>query len=111
MGNWDLVWRQYHVFSFWENPSPQELSCLLEDSECFLMLSLIVILRSGCITSLTVLNYNLKDHLTKVYDCVVFNRFLDKEASSLMGRLYYQLILNLRFKGRGTNFFKINIFM
>ena len=27
-----------------------------------------------------------------------------------MGRLHYQLILNLRFKGRGTNFFKINIF-
>ena len=25
-----------------------------------------------------------------------------------MGRLHYQLILNLRFKGRGTNFFKIN---
>ena len=36
---------------------------------------------------------------------------LDKEASSLMGRLNYQLILNLRFKGRGANFFKINIFM
>ena len=28
-----------------------------------------------------------------------------------MGRLNYQLILNLRFKGRGANFFKINIFM
>ena len=28
-----------------------------------------------------------------------------------MGRLNYQLILNLRFKGRGTSFFKINIFM
>ena len=28
-----------------------------------------------------------------------------------MGRLNYQLILNLSFKGRGTNFFKINIFM
>ena len=51
---------------------PQELSCLLEDSECFLMLSLIVILRSGCIASLTLLNYDLKDHLKKVYDCVRF---------------------------------------
>ena len=27
-----------------------------------------------------------------------------------MGRLNYQLILNLRFKGRGTNFFNINTF-
>ena len=27
-----------------------------------------------------------------------------------MGRLNDQLILNLRFKGRGTNFFNINIF-
>ena len=56
----------------WENPSPQELSYLLEHSECFLMLSLIVSLRSGCIASLTVLNYNLKDHLKKVYNCVRF---------------------------------------
>ena len=56
----------------WENPSPQELSYLLEHSECFLMLSLIVSLRSGCIASLTVLSYNLKDHLKKVYNCVRF---------------------------------------
>ena len=28
-----------------------------------------------------------------------------------MGRLNYQLILNLRFEGRGASFFKINIFM
>ena len=51
-------------------------------------------------------------HWTKVLiNYIGFNSFLDKEASSLIGRLYYQLILNLRFKGRGTNFFKINIFM
>ena len=56
----------------WEIPSPQELSGLLEHSECFLMWSLIVILRSGCIASPTVLNHNLKDHLKKVYDCVRF---------------------------------------
>ena len=56
----------------WEIRSPQELSCLLEHSECFLMWSLIVILRSGCIASLTGLNYNLKGHLKKVYDCVRF---------------------------------------
>ena len=51
-------------------------------------------------------------HWTKVLtNYIGFNSFLDTEASSLMDRLYYQLILNLRFKGRGTNFFKINIFM
>ena len=72
VGNWDSVWRQYHVFSFWENPSSKELSCLLEDSECFPMWSLIVILRSWCIASLKGLNYNLKDHLLKVYYCVRF---------------------------------------
>ena len=43
-----------------ENPTS------LEDSDCFLMLSLIVILRSRCIASLRVLNYNLEDHLKKV---------------------------------------------
>ena len=26
--DWDSVWRQYHVFSFWKNPTPHELfSC------------------------------------------------------------------------------------
>ena len=40
-----------------------------------------------------------------------FNSFLGKQASSLMGKLNYQLILNLRFKGREQIFFKINIFM
>ena len=51
-------------------------------------------------------------HWTKVLtNYIGFNSFLDTEVSSLMDRLYYQLILNLRFKGRGTNFLKINIFM
>ena len=44
---------------------------LLEDSEFFLMLSLLVILRS-CISTLKVLNCDLEDHLKKVYDCVLF---------------------------------------
>ena len=44
---------------------------LLEDSEFFLLLSLLVILRN-CIASLKVLNYDLEDHLEKVYDCVLF---------------------------------------
>ena len=67
---WDLVKRCSHSVDNWEIRSPQELSCLLEHSECFLMWSQIVILRSGCIASLTVLNSNLKDHLKKVFDCV-----------------------------------------
>ena len=59
---------------------PSRTFLLLEDSECFLHLSLLVILRS-CIASLKVdgfhmardeLNYNLEDHLKKVYDCVRF---------------------------------------
>ena len=51
-------------------------------------------------------------HWAKVLtNYIGFNSFLDKGASSLIGRLNYQLILNLSFKGRGTNFFKINIFM
>ena len=50
---------------------PSRTFLLLEDSECFLNLSLLVILRS-CIASLKVLNYNLEDHLKKVYDCVRF---------------------------------------
>ena len=44
---------------------------MLEDSEFFLMLSLLVILRSG-IASLKVLNHDLEDHQKKVYDCVRF---------------------------------------
>ena len=36
-----------------------------------MLLSLIVILRS-CIASLKVFNYDLEDHLKKVYDCVRF---------------------------------------
>ena len=44
---------------------------LLEDSEFFLMLSLLVILRS-CISTLKVLNCDLEDHLKEVYDCVRF---------------------------------------
>ena len=44
-------------------------------------------------------------HWTKVLtNYIGFNSFLDKEASSLIGRLNYQLILNLSFKGRGTIF-------
>ena len=50
---------------------PSRTFLLLEDSECFLNLSLLVILRS-CIASLKVLNYNLEDHLKKVFDCVRF---------------------------------------
>ena len=51
-------------------------------------------------------------HWTKVLtNYIGFNSFLEKEASSLMDRLNYQLIWNLRFEVMGTNFFKINIFM
>ena len=35
-----------------------------------------------------------------------FNSFLGKQASSLMGKLNYQLILNLRFKGREQIFLR-----
>ena len=61
---------QYHVFCFGKILYPTSFS-LLEDSEFFLMLSLLVILRS-CIASLKVLNYDLEDRLKKVYDCVRF---------------------------------------
>ena len=48
-------------------------------------------------------------HWTKVLiNYIGFNSFLEKEASSLVGRLNYQLILNLRFKGRGSVGFKIS---
>ena len=62
---------QYHVFSFWENPTPHELLPCSKILSFFLMLSLLVILRS-CIASLKVLNYDLEDRLKKVYDCVRF---------------------------------------
>ena len=71
VGNWDSVWRQYHVFLFWENPTPHELFPCSKILSFFLMLSLLVILRS-CIASLKVLNYDLEDRLKKVYDCVRF---------------------------------------
>ena len=48
----------------------------LEDSECFLILSLIVVLRSRFIASLKVLNHSLEDYLKKVYDnCVRFIQY------------------------------------
>ena len=40
-----------------------------------------------------------------------FQQFLRKRSIKCNGRLNYQLILNLRFKGRGAIFLKINIFM
>ena len=52
---------EYHVFSFWENPNPHELFPCSKILSFFLMLSLLVILRS-CIASLKVLNYDLEDH-------------------------------------------------
>ena len=55
-----------------ENLTPATNFYPLKDSECSLMLSLIVFLRSWFIASLKVLNYNLEDHLTKVYDCAHF---------------------------------------
>ena len=55
-----------------ENLTPATNFYPLKDSECSLMLSLIVFLRSWFIASFKVLNYNLEDHLTKVYDCVHF---------------------------------------
>ena len=58
------------VFVLEKSQHPRAFS-LLEDSEFFLMLFLLVIMRS-CIVSLKVLNYDLEDHLMKVYDCVRF---------------------------------------
>ena len=55
-----------------ENLTPATNFYRLKDSECSLMLSLIVFLRNWFIASLKVLNYNLEHHLTKVYDCVHF---------------------------------------
>ena len=58
------------VFVLGKSQSPRAFP-LLEDSEFFLMLSLLVILRS-CIATLKVLNCDLEDHQKKVYDCVLF---------------------------------------
>ena len=77
-----------------------------------------------CVFVVFLVNSDLDQWLVKKKNtlCTILNKgayklhrfkqflFLDKEASSLMGRLNYQLILNLRFKGRGTNFFKIKHF-
>ena len=78
VGNWDSVWRQYHVFSFWKIPPPTNFPLA---SECFLMFSPIVFLRSWCIASLKVLKYNLEGHLKKVYDCFRFIQVLTQPQS------------------------------
>ena len=43
---------------------------LLEDSEFLMMLLSLTVIPRSCIASLKVLNYDLEDHLKKVYDCV-----------------------------------------
>ena len=58
-------------FRFGKIPPPHELFPCSKILSFFLMLSLLVILRS-CIASLKVLNYDLEDRLKKVYDCVRF---------------------------------------
>ena len=58
-------------FRFGKIPPPHELFPCSKILSFFLMLSLLVILRS-CIASLKVLNYDLEGHLKKAYDCVRF---------------------------------------
>ena len=58
-------------FRFGKIPPPTSFSLCSKILSFFLMLSLLVILRS-CIASLKVLNYDLEDRLKKVYDCVRF---------------------------------------
>ena len=62
-----------------ENPNPTNFSL----ARRFWMFSDVVsvFLRSWCIASLKVLNYNLEDHLKKVYDCVRFIEVLTQPQS------------------------------